>query len=135
MADVLEKFQTIRTPGGEELVIMTRAEFDRLAALAAEAEEDMADVAAYDEAMARLASGEDERLPAEVSALILKGAPVLAAVRKWRGKTQSTLAGLSGLAQSYVSSRENGERKGTDDVWEKLAAALEVPVAWIKPIC
>lgn len=133
MANVLEKIQTFTTPSGEEMVIMSRAEFDRLAALAAEAEEDLADVAAYDEAMARLASGEDERLPAEVSALMLKGARLLTAIRKWRGMTQKVLAAKAGLGQSYVSSLENGERKGGDDVWEKLAAALDVPVSWLKP--
>lgn len=133
MADVLEKIRTFTTPGGEELVVMSRAEFDRLAALAAEAEEDEADVAAYDEAMARLASGEDERLPAEVSALMLKGASLLTAIRKWRGMTQKNLAAKAVLAQSYVSSLENRERKGSDDVWVKLADALDVPASWLKP--
>ena len=45
----------------EELVVLPRAEFDRLAALAAEAEEDDADSAAYDSAMAALADGAEFR--------------------------------------------------------------------------
>ena len=56
--------QMIITPMGEELVLLSRVEYDRLAALATEAEEDAADVAAYDAAMAAIAAGREGPLPA-----------------------------------------------------------------------
>ena len=46
--------QIITSPSGDELVVVPRAEFERLTALAAEADEDAADVAAYDAAVAAL---------------------------------------------------------------------------------
>jgi hypothetical protein len=57
----------------EELALLPRAEYERLTALAAEAEE-KADVAAYDAAMAEMAAGREGPLPAEVCALLLRGA-------------------------------------------------------------
>ncbi len=47
------------TPGGEEMVILPRAEYDALADLAADAEEDAADAAIYAERMAALKRGEE----------------------------------------------------------------------------
>ena len=49
-----------KTPLGEEMVLLSRADYDEL--LAAADPEDASDVAAYDEAMARLERGEDRRL-------------------------------------------------------------------------
>ena len=46
------KHQTIVTPEGTEMVILAKADYDRLVALANEALEDAADVAAFDAAMA-----------------------------------------------------------------------------------
>ena len=41
----MSKAQFLTTPGGEELVVLPRAEFERLTALASAAEEDEADIA------------------------------------------------------------------------------------------
>lgn len=46
------KHQTIKTPEGSEMVVLPKADYDRLVALANEALEDAADVAAFDEALA-----------------------------------------------------------------------------------
>jgi hypothetical protein len=51
------QFQTLKTSAGEELVVISRAEFDRLCALAAAAEEHAADIAAYDAAKAEFEAG------------------------------------------------------------------------------
>ena len=124
-------FQIIRSPSGEELVVLPRAEFDRLTALAAEAEEDAADVAAYDSAIAALAEGAEAVLPARVSALILEGDSRLAAVRKWRGLTQAELADEAGVRQGYVSDLESGRRKGAAATLERIARTLDIPIKWI----
>jgi len=52
----MNQITTFTTPGGEEMVILPREDFDRLVAAA----EDHADAAIYDQSKARLATGEDE---------------------------------------------------------------------------
>jgi ribosome-binding protein aMBF1 (putative translation factor) len=123
--------QFIITPGGEELAILPRAEFDRLAALAAEAEEDAVDVAAYDAAKAEFAASGSVAWPPELSALLLKHKSRLAAVRRWRGFAQAELAAKAGIQQGYLSDLESRRRRGLPATIERLALALDVPVDWI----
>ena len=123
--------QTIKSPSGDELVVVPRAEYERLVAMAEEAAEELADLAAYDAVVAELAAGEASPLPAELSALLLTYKSRLAAARRWRGMTQAELAAKVGVGQGYLSDLETKRRKGLDSTIERLAAALEVPVAWI----
>jgi hypothetical protein len=78
--------QIIRTPSGEELVVLPRAEYDALLARADEAE-DANDLAIYDARKAELVAG-GVVLPLEVSAAVLRGESRLKAIRNWRGETQ-----------------------------------------------
>ena len=64
--------QIIRTPGGEELVVLPRAEYEALLERADHAAEDADDIAIYDARKAELAAG-GVVLPPEVSAAILRG--------------------------------------------------------------
>lgn len=124
--------QFIHTPAGEEMVVLSRADYDALIAAAAEAEEDEADAALFDSRMAELKDGLDAILPTDVTAAMLKGASLLKAVRKWRGLTQVQLAEQTGLAQSYLSELEaEGGKKGARDAWIKIAGALDVPSGWL----
>lgn len=122
--------QTIRTPGGEEMVMLPKAEYEALLRAAAEAAEDTADIAAYDSAKANLEGS--ERLPFEVSQLMLQGNSLLKALRIWRDETQLHLAFKTGTSQGFVSDLENGRRKMTEYVSERLAKALDVPVSWLR---
>lgn len=125
--------QIIRTPSGEELVVLSRAEYDALLKRAvheAEDIEDIEDVAIYDARKAELAAGHVV-LPAEVSAAILRGDSRLKAIRKWRGETQLHLNFLTGIGQGYLSDLESGRRAGTAETIAKLAQALKVPVEWL----
>ncbi len=90
------------------------------------------DAALFDERVADLKAGRDVVLPAEVSRLILKGATLPRALRKWRGVTQVQLAEMTGLAQSFLSELEAQEgKKGTAEAWTKIAQALDVPADWL----
>jgi hypothetical protein len=80
--------QIIRTPSGEELVVLPRAEYEALIERANHAAEDADDVAIYDARKAELAAGGVVLLPPEVGAAILRGESRLKAIRNWRGKTQ-----------------------------------------------
>lgn len=118
--------QHITTPAGEELVILPRAEYEALVMGVNEDDEDDADVAAFDAAIADLAAGVDERLPAEVSAAVLKGASRLTAWRKYRGWTQQALAEAAAIGQGYLSEIERGQKPGAPETLQRLADALDL---------
>lgn len=122
--------QIIRTPGGEELVVLPRAEYEALLERAGYEGEDADDVALYDARKAELAAG-DGVLPVEVSAAILRGDSRLKAIRNWRGETQLHLASETGIGQGYLSDLESGRRTGTPETIAKIAQALNVPVGWL----
>jgi DNA-binding Xre family transcriptional regulator len=123
--------QFIKTPGGEEMVIISRADYDAILVKLADLEEDAADVAIYDARMADLSAGRDERLPEEVSSAMLRGASLLTALRKWRGVTQLDLAAKAGVGQGYLSDLESGRRKGAPETLDALSTALDVPRDWL----
>ena len=102
--------QIIRTPSGEELVVLPRAEYEAL--LERAEAEDAEDEAIYDARKAELAAG-GVVLPPQVSAAILRGDSRLKAIRKWRDETQLHLELITGIGQGYLSDLESGRRTGT----------------------
>ncbi|HLJ63487.1 MAG TPA: helix-turn-helix transcriptional regulator [Stellaceae bacterium] len=122
--------QIIRTPSGEELVVLPRAEYEALLDRAGEGAEDADDIAIYDARKAELAAG-GVVLPPEVGAAILRGESRLKAIRNWRGQTQHSLSFKTDMAQGYLSDLENGRRSGTLETMAKLARALDIPVEWL----
>ncbi|WP_026595476.1 helix-turn-helix domain-containing protein [Methyloferula stellata] len=122
--------QIIRTPSGEELVVLPRAEYEALLERAAQGAEDADDVAVYDARKAELAAG-GVVLPPDVTAAILRGETRLKAIRNWREETQLHLNFKTGISQGYLSDLESGRRTGTPETIAKLAQALNVPVEWL----
>ena len=122
--------QFIRT-ATEELVVLTRAEFDALIAEIMPLDEDAEDVAIFDTRIAELQVGLDERLPTEVGTLILQGDSLLRAIRKWRGMTQAHVAMQTNLAQSYISDLESGRKTGAPETLRLIAVALQIDPKWI----
>ncbi len=114
----------ITTPAGEELVLLPRAEYERLV----EAAEQLEDVAAYDEAKRRFAAGEEEAVPAAVVDRLLAGEHALRVWREHRGLSVSRLAAEAGLSQAYVSQIETGKREGSVASLAALASALGVAI-------
>jgi DNA-binding XRE family transcriptional regulator len=120
--------QIVRTPAGEELVIIPRAEYERLLAAAMD---DADAVATYDARMAELAAEANAILPAAVSLEMLKGASRFKALRRWRGLSQTGLAAKADLRQGYLSEIENRRKIGSAETLAKLAKALDVPLQWL----
>lgn len=113
----------ITTPGGEELVLLPKDEYERLV----EAAEDLADIAAYDEAMRKLAAGEDELIPSEiVDRLLFSDESPVRVWRDHRGLTVKELAEAAGISASYLSQIETGSREGTLETMARIARALRV---------
>lgn len=126
----------IPAAGDTDLVIVTRAHYEALLAIAADAgmdDEDIADIAVGLAAKAaHVAQGVDP-LPPEVSRDIAAGKTVLEALRRWRGMTQVALAESAGITQGFLSDLENRRRAPGVDTRSALVAALNVPSAWLDP--
>jgi hypothetical protein len=123
--------QIIKAPNGEELVVLTRAEYDSLVAAAAPYDEDEDDAAIFDERMAELAAGHDARLPSQVTSAMLRGDSLLKALRNWKGITQMQLSFKTNLSQNYISDLEAGRRKGTKETLALIAEHLDVNKSWL----
>ena len=122
--------QIIRTPGGEELVVLPLADYEALLDRADHETEDANDIAIYDARKAEL-TADGVVLPPEVSAAILRGDSRLKAIRHWRDETQMHLSFKTDISQGYLSDLESGRRTGTPETVAKLAQALDVPVEWL----
>ena len=122
--------QIIRTAGGEELVVLPRAEYEALLGRTNQDAEDAEDVAIYDARKAELDAG-GIVLPEAVSAAMLRGDSRLKAIRKWRDMTQLHIESKTDIGQGYLSDLESGRRTGTPETIAKLAKALKVPMEWL----
>ncbi|MET3577070.1 DNA-binding XRE family transcriptional regulator [Mesorhizobium robiniae] len=122
--------QIIKTPTGEELVVIPKADYEALLHAAEEALEDAADVAIYDERKADLKT--EKPLPADVTMDILRGSSRLKALRNWRRLTQAELAATIGVSQGFLSDLESNRRKPSAQTSAMLAKALDIPGEWIE---
>ncbi|WP_027168184.1 helix-turn-helix transcriptional regulator [Mesorhizobium sp. WSM3224] len=123
--------QIIKTSTGEELVVIPKADYEALLDAAAEALEDAADVAIYDERKAKLKT--EKALPADVAMDILRGSSRLKALRNWRNLTQAELAATVGVSQGFLSDLESNRRKPSVQTSTMLAKALDIPIEWVEP--
>lgn len=126
----MDEPQIIRTPSGEEMVVIPRTEYEALIAAARNEDED--DVAIYDARKAALAASRNGLLPPPVSQAMLKGDSLLRALRRWRDITQSDLAAKADIGQGYMSDLENRRRTGAPETLRRLAQALDVPPEWLE---
>lgn len=107
-----------------DTVTIPREEYERLLAFA----EDAADIAAYDRAVSRLASGQDELIPAEYANRIIEGESPVRVYREYRGFTQVALSEASGVNRVQIADIEAGRKSGSIETIKKLADALSVSV-------
>ncbi|WEK04143.1 MAG: helix-turn-helix transcriptional regulator [Candidatus Devosia phytovorans] len=121
--------QTITTPAGEEMVIMSRAEYEALLAQRDEAFEDGMDVAAFDAAMAD--ARPEDILPSDVTAAILGGKGRARAYREWRGLSLAELSHASGLGEVELAGIESEEILLSRDAAARIAEALDLPTGWL----
>jgi len=131
--NVMTKPKELTTPLGEELVVLAKRDYEALIAALADAEEELADIEALDQARAEIANNPDALLPADVSAQILAGRNRLGAIRHWRQIGIPDLATKSGLQASEIEDFE--ARRATWGLKEarSLAHALNVPEGWLEP--
>jgi DNA-binding XRE family transcriptional regulator len=116
--------QTITTSSGERLIVLTETDYNQLV----EAADDMADRAAVDSFHRKVASGEEELVPAAIVDRILSGENRIRVWREHRGLTLQMLAERTGIAQPLLSQIETGGREGTVETLRKIAAALSLTI-------
>ena len=112
------------TPGGEDMAILPRADYDRL--VAREGRDD-ADVRAARETLARIRAGAEATIPlAVVKMTTLEGLSPLRAWRLHRKLSIPALAREAGKSASCVTQLENGTRTGSVATMTRLATALGI---------
>ncbi len=105
-----------------EMVTIPREEYERLMALAEDAE----DAEALARFRARLAAGEEELVPAAVAERLLGDESPVRVWREHRGLTQAGLGRASGVHRVVIADIEAGRRGGSVRSLKALAAALGV---------
>lgn len=99
-------------------ITIEQSEYDRLVADS----EMLADIGAYDRAMANLGEG----MPLEVFARIIAGENPVRVIREWRGVTQADLARRAGIHRVQLHDIETGKSRGSVDTLKSVARALGV---------
>ncbi len=115
-----------KSPKGDDIVILSRKEYDRLLVAA---NEDAADAAIARKAIAR---HEETLSEAEMDELLAARTP-LAFWRKKRDLTQTDLAKAAEIAQGFLSEIESGRKTGDVTVLQRIAIALEISLLDLVP--
>jgi DNA-binding XRE family transcriptional regulator len=128
LRSVKSNVQFIHTPGGDDLAVLPRIEYDRLVALATEAQEDASASRIVRSSTRALKEGREVVLPKAVADRLANGDNAVRVIREWRDMIQGELAVAVGISQNYLSEIETGRRKGPAELQKKFARALGVPV-------
>jgi len=113
-----------KTPLGDDIVILSRAEYDALTV--GRRDEDAADAARANNILADLERGTETLLTSEQASQLLEAKTPLAFWRKHRGMTQEALSKSVGVAQGFISEIENGAKTGDVQTLAVIARALEI---------
>lgn len=122
MDKTMKTTQFLKFPGDGEMAVIPKDDYERLC----EKADMLDDGIAYDEAKARLASGEDELVPGAVVDRLFAGDNPIRVWREHRGMTQGDLAAAVDVKQSYISALERGDRDGTISTLQAIARVLNV---------
>jgi DNA-binding XRE family transcriptional regulator len=109
--------QTIVSPSGDELVVLSRQEY-----------QDLLDARDHAAAMREVASGADTLTDAELDEYLAAPTPLAYYWRKRRDLTQSRLASRVEISQPYLAQLEAGRRVGDVTLYAKLAAVLRLRI-------
>jgi ribosome-binding protein aMBF1 (putative translation factor) len=110
-------------------VLLRRADYEALVRQA----EDAADAAQIRMAEERVAAGDDEYVPIELTRRLMDGEVPVRVWREHRGLSARALAGQAGISPAYLSQIETGKKPGSFDAMAKLARALGVVMEDLEP--
>lgn len=112
-----------------DTVLLRRADYEALVRRA----EDAADAMQIREAEARVAAGEDEYVPVELTRRFMAGEVPVRVWRQHRGMSARALAARAGISAAYLSQIETGKKPGSFDAMANLARALDVDMEDLEP--
>jgi DNA-binding Xre family transcriptional regulator len=113
---------SFKTPNGEEMVVLARADYEALV----EAVEMLEDVAAYDRIKQKIARGEEELMPAEYVIRMSEGEHPIRVWRDFRKLSAKELASAAGISATYLSEMELRKKEGSISALKKIARVLKV---------
>jgi DNA-binding XRE family transcriptional regulator len=113
---------SFKTPNGEEMIVLSRHDYDALLEKA-ELAEDLAAVAGY---RRKLAAGEEEVIPEEFADRLIDGESRIRVYRELRGLTARELAERTGISSAFLSEIENGKKDGGIATLKRIAQELKV---------
>ena len=113
-----------KTPQGEDIVILSRAEYDALTA--GRSGEDRADAAHANEILNEIEKGTETLLTSEQADRLLEAKTPLSFWRRHRGITQEALSKSIGVAQGFISEIENGSKTGDIQTLAAIARVLAI---------
>lgn len=116
--------QFIKAPDGSEMVVLPRAEFEKLQ----DAVEDIQDAQAHRDIERKLASGEEELIPSEFANRLIDGENPIRVWREYRGLKAGELAGKTGISQAYLSEIETGKKEGRVSTLSAIAGVLGLTI-------
>ena len=109
--------QTTRGPNGEDMVLLSRDEY-----------EDLLDARGHAAAMQAVAFGALETLSEDDAAAYLAAETPLAFWRRHREMAQQALAEVVGVPPTYIAQVENGGQEGSPTMLRDIARALRVRI-------
>jgi DNA-binding XRE family transcriptional regulator len=115
------------------VAILPRAEYERLKAVAREAEEDAGTARLIARAKREIAAG-TPLLPKDVVDRLGKSENPIRVLRQFREQTQAELSVGVEITQNYLSELETGKRKGPLELHQKIARFLGVPLDLLAPV-
>jgi DNA-binding XRE family transcriptional regulator len=120
----MNKVQRIKSPSGEDMVVLSAADYERLV----EAAEDTRDSMIAERSRKAIEAGKLETLTSAEAKELLASKSPLGFWRRKRGLTQGALSKASGVAQGFISEIEAGNKPGTTATLKKLAVVLKLTV-------
>ncbi|WP_426122304.1 helix-turn-helix domain-containing protein [Pararhizobium sp. PWRC1-1] len=113
------------TPNGEELVVLSRNDYELLLRQS-ELADDLEDLLAVKAYEARLAAGEEDRIPAEFVDRLIDGENPVRVWREVRGLSAKDLAAAAGISAAYISEIETGKKEGSISVLKAISRVLRI---------
>src|SRR5947209_3599835 len=112
-----------KTPQGDDIVILSRAEYDALTV--GRRNEDTADAVRANNILADIERGTEALLTSDQANQLLEAKTRLGFWRRHRGVTQEALSKVVGVDQGFISEIENGAKSGDVQPLAVIARALE----------
>ena len=113
---------SFKTPNGEEMIVLSRSDYELLLERA-ELAEDGSAMTIYNK---RLATGEEEAIPEEYANRLIDGESPIRVYRDLRGLSARELAVRVGISAAFLSEIENGKKEGGVSTLKKIAMELNV---------